>query len=163
MPELGAHVERFLDELRRQNASAHTLRNYALGPGSISRLLHHSGRRPKPAVEEIDVLAIREWLGHLYEQRLTAVSMRRKLAAVRSLFKFLLREGVVAKQRRAPGAHAEGAEDRLPAVMTAEQTNTLVDGVSRLPTNWNAPIRRAIWRSSSCCTAAACASANWWA
>ena len=46
-------------------------------------------------MEEIDALAIREWLGHLYEQRLTAVSMRRKLAAVRSLFKFLLREGVV--------------------------------------------------------------------
>src|SRR5205807_9356673 len=29
MPELAAEIDRFLDELRRENASAHTVRNYA--------------------------------------------------------------------------------------------------------------------------------------
>ena len=29
MPELRGQIEQFLDELRRQNASAHTVRNYA--------------------------------------------------------------------------------------------------------------------------------------
>ncbi|HEY6390074.1 MAG TPA: tyrosine recombinase XerC [Bryobacteraceae bacterium] len=127
MPDLAAEINRFLDELRRENASAHTLRNYASDLAQFLEYFTIEGNAP--AVEEIDALAIREWLGHLYEQELTAVSMRRKLAAVRSFFKFLLRNGVVAinvaKLVRTPKA-----PQSLPAVMTAEQTNTLVDGVA---------------------------------
>ena len=126
MPDLGGQIERFLEELRRENVSAHTLRNYA---SDLDQFLNYFTIKEKPAVEEIDALAIREWLGHLYSQRLTAVSMRRKLAAVRSFFKFLLRDGVietnVARLVRTPKAPKS-----LPAVMTAEQTNTLVEGVA---------------------------------
>jgi integrase/recombinase XerC len=127
MPELACEIARFLDELRRQNASAHTVRNYASDLDQFLIYFSIPGK-PKPTVDDIDALAIREWLGHLYEQRLTTVSMRRKLAAVRSLFKFLLREGVVvtnvARLVRTPKAPKS-----LPVVMTAEQTNGLVDGV----------------------------------
>jgi integrase/recombinase XerC len=127
MPELAAEIDRFLDELRRENASAHTLRNYA---SDLAQFLEYfTIENVSPSVGDIDALAIREWLGHLYEEELTAVSMRRKLAAVRSFFKFLLRNGVVAinvaKLVRTPKAPKS-----LPAVMTAEQTNTLVDGVA---------------------------------
>ena len=38
---------------------------------------------------------LREWLAWLYGQQLAAVTIRRKLAAVRGLFRFMLREGVV--------------------------------------------------------------------
>jgi integrase/recombinase XerC len=127
MPELAAEIGHFLDELRRQNASAHTVRNYASDLDQFSAYFTLP-EKPKPAVEDFDSLAIREWLGHLYEQRLTAVSMRRKLAAVRSLFKFLLREGVVAKNV-ARLVRTPKAPKSLPVVMTAEQTNALVDGV----------------------------------
>jgi len=117
-----------LDELRRQNASEHTVRNYASDLEQFLAYFAIPGK-PKPALDDIDALAIREWLGHLYEQRLTAVSMRRKLASVRSLYKFLLREGVVeknvARQVRTPKAPKS-----LPVVMSAEQTNALVDGVT---------------------------------
>jgi len=126
MPDLGAQIELFLEELRRQNASAHTVRNYA---SDLGQFLEYFTIKDKPTVEEIDALAVREWLGYLYRQRLNAVSMRRKLAAVRSFFKFLLREGVVttnvARLVRTPKAPKS-----LPAVMTAEQTNALVDGVA---------------------------------
>ena len=103
------------------------VRNYASDLAAVSRLLHHR-RTSRATVEEIDALAIREWLGYLYEQRLTAVSMRRKLAAVRSLFKFLTREGVVATNV-ARLVRTPKAPKSLPVVMTAEQTNTLVDAV----------------------------------
>jgi integrase/recombinase XerC len=126
MPDLRTEIERFLAELRRANASAHTLRNYA---SDLGQFLDYFTLKEKVTVEEIDTLAIREWLGHLHSQRLTAVSMRRKLAAVRSLFKHLLREGIVttnvARLVRTPKAPKS-----LPVVMTAEQTNTLVDGVA---------------------------------
>ncbi len=128
MPELAGQVERFLDELRRQNASAHTVRNYASDLEQFAAYFTIPSK-PKPTVDDIDSLAVREWLGHLYEQRLTAVSMRRKLAAVRSLFKFLLREGLVVKNV-ARTVRTPKAPKSLPMVMTAEQTNTLVDGVT---------------------------------
>ena len=84
--------------------------------------------RPRAQVDEIDALAIREWMGHLYQQRLTTVSMGRKLAAVRSLFKFLLKEGVVTTNV-ARLARTPKTPKRLPVVMTAEQTNQMLDGV----------------------------------
>ncbi len=127
MPDLAGEIQKFLQELSRRNASAHTLRNYA---SDLNQFLNYFAidAKPHPQVEEIDSLAIREWLGHLYQQRLTASSMGRKLAAVRSLFKFLLREGVVnanvARQVRTPKI-----PKLLPDVMTAEQTNTMVDGI----------------------------------
>ncbi len=127
MPDLAKEIQRYLAELRRENVSGHTLRNYA---SDLKQFLEYFtvSDKPRPAVEDIDGLAIREWLGHLFEQRLTAVSMRRKLAAVRSFFKFLVREGAaeanVARLVRTPKAPKS-----LPRVMTAEQTNVLVDGV----------------------------------
>src|ERR1700721_3453756 len=54
--------------------------------------------------------------------------MGRKLAAIRSFFKFLLREGLVEKNV-ARMVRTPKAPKTLPAVMTAEQTNALVDGV----------------------------------
>jgi integrase/recombinase XerC len=128
MPELASQIERFLDELRRRNASAHTVRNYASDLEQFLAYFTLPGQ-PAPSVEQIDALAIREWLGHLYQQRLTAVSMRRKLAAVRSLFKFLLREGLVDKNV-ARMVRTPKAPQTLPAVMSAEQTNALVDGIA---------------------------------
>src|SRR5580704_11341337 len=128
MPDLAEHVELFLAELRRQNASEHTLRNYASDLDQLVAYFAIPGQA-KTTLEQIDALAIREWLGHLYEQRLTAVTMRRKLAAVRSFFKFLLREGQVEKNV-ARMVRTPKAPKTLPSVMTAEQTNALVDGVT---------------------------------
>ena len=127
MPELSAQIGRFLDELRRQNASEHTVRNYASDLYQFLGYFTIPGKK-NTTVQEIDALGIREWLGLLYQQKLTAVSMRRKLAAIRSFFKFLLREGLVDKNV-ARLVRTPKAPKTLPAVMTAEQTNALVDGV----------------------------------
>jgi integrase/recombinase XerC len=130
MSELAGQIERFLGELRRQNASAHTIRNYASDLNQFLAYFAIPGQ-PRPSVENLDAPAIREWLGHLYQEHLTAVSMRRKLACVRSLFQFLLREGVV-ESNVARRVRTPKAPKSLPEVMTAEQTNTLVDGVAPL-------------------------------
>jgi integrase/recombinase XerC len=128
MPDLVSQIERFLEEMKRQNASGHTVRNYA---SDLRQFCDYFTIRdkPHPRVEDIDALAIREWLGHLYQERLTAVTLRRKLAAVRSCFKFLLREGVV-KTNFARLVRTPKAPKSLPRVMTPEQTNTLVEGVA---------------------------------
>src|ERR1700694_267905 len=132
MLDLATQIQRFLEELRRENVSAHTLRNYGSDLGQFLdyfTVKDKCGAGPRPALNDIDGLAIREWLGHLYQQRLTAVSMRRKLAAVRSFFKFLVREGIV-ETNVARLVRTPKAPKSLPRVMTAEQTNQLVDGVT---------------------------------
>jgi len=121
-------VSDFLAELRRANASEHTIRNYESDLGQFVEYLQPPGAElPEPSA--IDVFIIREWMGSLYRQRLAAVSIRRKIAAVRSLFKFLQRQGVVtinaARLVRIPKA-----PKTVPAVMTAEQTNGLIDDVA---------------------------------
>jgi integrase/recombinase XerC len=128
MSELAAQITNFLEEMKRENASAHTIRNYA---SDLDQFLAYftppEGEPPAPG--DFDVLALREWLAHLYEQNLAAVSMRRKLAAVRSLFKYMLRIGVIGKNV-ARLVRTPKAPKTIPRVPTAEQTNNLVDGVA---------------------------------
>ena len=127
MSDLRDRIESYLAELERENASPHTLRNYRSDLGQFLKYFSRAGE--PPAAHQFDMLALREWLGSLYHQELDAVSIRRKLAAVRSLFTFLRREGVVeinyAKLLRTPKA-----PQKLPRVMSEEQTNNLVDGVA---------------------------------
>ena len=123
--ELMAQVASFVGEMARRNSSAHTIRNYSSDLGAFVEYL-------KPGAEahprDIDLWILREWMAHLFEQELEAVTIRRRLAAVRSLFKFMLAEGVIGKNP-ARLLRTPKAPKKLPRVPTAEQTNLLVDAV----------------------------------
>lgn len=128
MSELERQIARFLEDLARRNDSPHTVAAYATDLRQFLEYFSPPGAEP-PEPREFDVLKIREWLSDLYARNLAAVSIRRKLAAVRMFFGFLLREGAVplnpAKLVRTPKA-----PKTLPAVMTAEQANNLIDAVA---------------------------------
>jgi integrase/recombinase XerC len=128
MSELADQINRYLTDLRRTNASAHSIRAYAADLKQFLEYLSPPDLAP-PAPPAIDVFILREWLAGLYRDKLSAVTIRRKLAAVRGLFRFLLYEGTipvnVARLIRTPKA-----PKTLPSVMTAEQTNALIDGVA---------------------------------
>ncbi len=127
MSELSAGIGRYLAALDLENASDHTIRNYASDLEQFREYFSPPGAEP-PAPAAIDAPLLREWLSSLYDRGLDPISIRRKLAAVRSLFQFLFREKTlpsnVARALRTPKA-----PKRVPIVPTAEQTNTLVDGV----------------------------------
>ena len=110
------------------SASAHSIRAYTADLRQFLEFLSPHGQEP-PAPGAIDLLMLREWLADLYLNELVTVTIRRKLAAVRGLFRFLLREGIVtvnvARLVRTPKA-----PKTLPDVMTAEQANALIDGVA---------------------------------
>lgn len=129
--ELAGAIARYLAGLARENASPHTLRNYSSDLAQFVEYFSPPGRAASatPAPREIGVLQLREWLGHLFDQGLGAITVRRKLAAVRSLFKFMLREGAIAANP-ARLVRTPKAPKRVPMVPTAEQTNTLVDAVA---------------------------------
>ena len=125
---LAGQIDGYLAELARRNASAHTIRNYGSDLAAFLEYLSPPGTTP-PNPAEVDLWILREWLAHLFESQLEPVSIRRKLAAVRSLFKFMLNEGVIAKNP-ARLLRTPKAPKKLPRVPTAEQTNQLVDGVA---------------------------------
>jgi integrase/recombinase XerC len=128
MSELAEQITRFLNELRRQNASPHTIRNYG---SDLDQFLAYftppEGGAPHP--RQFNHLMIREWMGELYRQDLSAITIRRKLAAVRGFFQFLLRERVI-EVNYAKLARTPKAPKTLPRVMNAEQANNLLDDVA---------------------------------
>jgi integrase/recombinase XerC len=128
MSELERQIGRFLEELKRTNASPHTVTAYESDLRQFLGYFSPPGIEP-PAPSEFDVLKIREWLAALYDQKLTAVSIRRKLAALRVFFRFLVREGLA--PMNAPRLlRTPRAPKKLPEVMSTEQANALLDGVA---------------------------------
>lgn len=122
---LSEAIADYTAELKRANVSPHTLRNYG---GDYEQLLEYFTRPDaEPAeVEKLDALAIREYLGHLYHRKLSVVTTRRKLAAVRSLFRYLHQRGVI-RMNPAKLIRTPKAPKTLPRVPTEEQTNGLID------------------------------------
>lgn len=123
MPDLAACLRNYLAELERRGASPHTVRNYSSDLQQFADYL-----QPAPPVEQIDLALLREWLGSLYDAGLTQVSIRRKIAAVRALFRFLREEGSVAANP-ASRLRTPKTPKRIPDVMSAEKTNRLIDAV----------------------------------
>ena len=89
-------IEQFLEHLRyERNVSAHTLRNYSSDLEQFLNFLTADGKRKAPEVSEIDHLTIREWLASLHTDQKKKSSIARKLAALRTFFQFLVREGLL--------------------------------------------------------------------
>jgi integrase/recombinase XerC len=126
--ELERQIERYRLELVRSGSSPHTVEAYSSDLAQFLEFLSPPQTAP-PEPAAIDLLILREWFADLYGRQLDVITIRRKLAAVRGLFRFLLREGIVpanvARLVRTPKA-----PKRLPEVPSAEQVNTLIDGLA---------------------------------
>ncbi len=125
-------LEQFLRYLRdARNASPHTLRNYRSDLEQFLAYLTPPGGRP-PALARVDHLVIREFLAHLHDLRLQKSSIARKLAAVRSFFRFCVRDGVL-KQNPARLVATPKLPKRVPAVLTAEEINNFLNSLAAEP------------------------------
>src|ERR1700674_2848736 len=136
-------VEKFLGYLRSvRNASAHTLRNYRSDLEQFLAYLSPPGAEPV-TVAQVDHRIIREFLGHLHDQHLQKSSMARKLAALRSFFKFCAREGMI-RDNPARLVATPKLPKRLPAVLSAEEMNAFLDqlGAAQPPPRARGAARR---------------------
>ena len=120
--EIQRGISKFLDSLRgERNASEHTLRAYR---NELDRFAEYLG--PEARWKEIDHMTIRGFLSHLHGCKLSKVSVARALAALRSMYKWLGREGIVA-QNPAKLVSAPRVPKRLPRVPTMEEINGLLN------------------------------------
>jgi integrase/recombinase XerC len=128
MPAIRDSIALYLAELSRRGASKHTLRGYGSDLEQFASYFEAPGREPPP-LEELDLPLLREWLASLYDGGLDPVSIRRKVASLRALFRFLLFEGKLERNITARLRTPKTAQ-RLPAVMSAEKTGQLLDGAA---------------------------------
>ena len=124
------YIEQFLEHLRyERNVSAHTLRNYRI---DLEQFLAHlvgpesSKKRAKPSVEEIDHLTIREWLASLHSAQKSKSSIARKLAALRTFFQFLVREGLL-ELNPAKLVSTPRQEKKLPNHLSVEEAVRFIE------------------------------------
>jgi integrase/recombinase XerC len=71
---------------------------------------------------------IREFVAHLHDHNLEKTSIARKLAAIRSFFKFAVREALVHRNPARLIATPK-LPKRIPSVLSAEELNAFLDGV----------------------------------
>ena len=114
-------VADFIRHLRERNASPHTIKAYSR---DLSLFAVYAGSR---GWKQIDHIAVRGFLSQLYENRLSKTSVARALAAVRSLYLWLAREGVV-EQNPAKLVATPKLPKKLPRVPTIEEMNSVIDG-----------------------------------
>src|SRR6202789_227647 len=119
-------IEKFVGYLRyERNGSAATVDNYS-GDLELFRVLLTPPREKTMALESVDVRIIREFVGWLYDRKMQKVSVARKLAALRTFFKFCVREKIT-KQNPARLVSTPKIPKRVPRVLTAEEMNGFLD------------------------------------
>jgi integrase/recombinase XerC len=125
-------VDQFLNYLRSvRNASPHTLRSYKIDLGQFIAFLTPPDVETPP-LQDITHHLIREFVAHLHDRNLEKSSIARKLAAIRSFFKFAVREGLVHSSPARMVATPK-LPKRIPSVLSAEDLNAFLDGVVARP------------------------------
>lgn len=119
-------VDAFLRHLAdERNASPHTCRAYAR---DLAQFLEHLegevGQDPRP--KDVDHLLIRSFLARLHRQGLKKVSAARKLAALRTFFRYLSREGVL-QQNPAQALLSPRLERRIPVPLEEAEVVALLE------------------------------------
>src|SRR5439155_1368347 len=117
-----AAISKYLEYLQSvKNSSPHTVLNYRKDLEQFLAYLSPPGARP-PGLTGVTHSMIREFVAHLHDHGLRKSSIARKLAALRSFFKYCVREGMV-KDNPARLVPTPKLPKRIPSVLSAEEMN----------------------------------------
>ena len=122
------HLREFLEFLAlNRNASAHTVRAYE---SDLTQFLGHAAAREGVAVSDLrasslDRAAIRAFLGELHRAGVSRATAARKLAAVRTLLRYLRREGAIDDD---PGSlvSTPKRDVRMPSHLSESEMDALI-------------------------------------
>ncbi len=114
------HIKKFANYIKiEKNYSSHTLRGYTADLLELSEFLGDK------ETGDIDHLDIRRFLGELRHRNCSKRTIVRKLAAIRSFFRFLFREKLV-DANPADGVFTPKVEKRLPEFLDPKVTIKLI-------------------------------------
>lgn len=127
-------MEKFIQDFKsyliaEKNASPHTVSSYLIDLYQFVQFLRESGHGEAQDTlhpKNIDRLAIRSFLGYLYENAASGATMARKLSTLSSFFRFLCREGHV-ETNVAKTVPSPKKENRLPSYLSVDEIFRLLD------------------------------------
>jgi integrase/recombinase XerC len=124
-------IGKYLEYLRAvKNSSPHTISNYGKDLGQFIAYLSPPGLE-LPALNAITHNTIREFVGHLHDHGLQKSSIARKLAALRSFFKYCVREGRL-QENPARLVPTPKLPKRIPSVLSAEEMNGFLNQLAEM-------------------------------
>ncbi len=114
------YIDEFITSLKAEkDVSAHTIRAYS---NDLKEFHSFSDKKP----EDIDNLEIRSFLASLHYRKLKKSSISRKLATIRSFYKYLHKEGYV-KTNPAKLVSSPRLPKPLPKFLTIDETFSLMN------------------------------------
>jgi len=106
-----------------RNASPYTVRNYTT---DLSGFFNFLKTKEISLLEEVDRYVLRDYLSYLMEQGIVKASIARKLSAIRSFYRYLLREKIISTNPVATTSSPK-LDKRLPSFLTPEETVRLLE------------------------------------
>jgi len=125
---MSLHVDRFLGYLESERGCSHqTLRAYAGDLAAFARFINRDGEFDPRQVSTLD---LRHYLAHMRRQGAARTTVARKVACLRSFYKFLIREGVVS-DNPATSLTLPRRRQRLPTFLDEAEVLRLLESPDR--------------------------------
>ena len=121
MQEVFNKYKNYLEAER--NASRYTVRNYTTDLLDFFWFLSDKG---VSSLKEVDKHILRDYLSHLMERGFVKASIARKLSAIRSFYRYLLREEIIPTSPVATTSSPK-LDKRLPSFLTIEEVERLLE------------------------------------
>jgi len=114
------YIDKFINYLKiEKNASGHTITNYTIDLKAFSLFLGEAG------IDSVDHLALRRFLAELRGRNYSKRTIARKLASLRSFFKFLYREGHI-KSNPITAISSPKLDKKLPKFLDVNKVTKLI-------------------------------------
>jgi tyrosine recombinase XerC len=115
---------RYINHLQAErNASAYTIRNYK---ADLLDFFSFLKEKKVATLDEVDRKVLRDYLGHLVGRGIVKASIARKLSAIRSFFRYLVREKII-KANPIKSVSSPKLDRRLPSFLTLEEVTQLLE------------------------------------
>lgn len=115
------YIDKFINYLKiEKNASGHTIVNYSIDLRDFAAFLGEA------SAESVNYLFLRKYLAHMKEKNYSKRTIARKLASLRSFFKFLYREGYI-KTNPSSGISTPKLDKKLPLFLDMDEVSRLIE------------------------------------
>lgn len=113
-------IDKFINYLKvEKNAAEHTIKNYTIDLNAFSLFLADTD------IAQIDHLALRRFLAELRSKAYSKRTIARKLASLRSFFKFLYREGYI-KSNPVTAISSPKLDKKLPKFLDVNKITKVI-------------------------------------
>src|SRR3989338_2993748 len=118
------YIDKFINYLKiEKNASGHTVLNYTIDLKNFAKFLGDTG------VDSVNYLFLRKYLASMKEKNYAKRTVARKLASLRSFFKFLYREGYI-KTNPSSSIATPKLDKKLPIFLDPDEVSRLIESPS---------------------------------